>query len=84
MGTQRGHSSEYPQSIFLIKIKKNWYTPAYSIFHYMKLGFKGVFMARTCYPDEGYYIYSMTSQFALQVISIFIYSVYNQHNYIID
>ena len=36
---RRGGSNEYPQSMFWSKNKKNRYTP------------KGVFIARTCFPD---------------------------------
>ena len=48
----RGGSYEYPQSMFWSKNKKNMYTPANPIFFYIKVGFKGVFIARTCFPDE--------------------------------
>ena len=41
-------SNEYTQSMFLSKHKKNRYTPAYPSF---KVGFKGVFVAWTCFPD---------------------------------
>ena len=47
----RGGSNEYPQSMFWSKNKKNRYTPAYPSFTYIKVGFKGVFIARTCFPD---------------------------------
>ena len=49
---RRGGSNEYPQSLFWSKIKENRYTPANSSFFYIKVGFKGVFIARTCFPDE--------------------------------
>ena len=32
--------------------KKNRYTPAYPVFYYIKGRFKGVYIARTCFPDE--------------------------------
>ena len=41
----------YPQSMFWSKNKKNRYTPAYPSFCYIKVGFKGVFISRTCFPD---------------------------------
>ena len=41
---RRGGSNEYPQSMFWSKNKKIRYTPANS-------SFKGVFIARTCFPD---------------------------------
>ena len=44
---RRGGSNEYPQSMFWSKIKKNRYT-----FYYIKVRFKGVFIAQTCFPDE--------------------------------
>ena len=45
----RGGSNEYPQSMFWSKDKKNRCIPQ---FYYIKVGFKGVFIARTCFPDE--------------------------------
>ena len=48
---RRGGSNEYPQSMFWSKNKKNRYTPAYPIFCYINVGFKGVFITRTCFPD---------------------------------
>ena len=48
---RRGGSNEYPQSMFWSKHKKNRYTPANPSFFYVKVGFKGVFIARTCFPD---------------------------------
>ena len=49
---RRGGSNEYPQSMFWSKNKKNRYTPANPSFFYIKVGFKGVFNTRTCFPDE--------------------------------
>ena len=49
-----GGSNEYPQSMFWSKNKKNRYTPAYpsfTIVMYIKMGFTGVFVARTYFPD---------------------------------
>ena len=37
--------------MFWSKNKKNRYTPANPSFFYIKVGFKGVFIARTCFPD---------------------------------
>ena len=48
---RRGCSNEYPQSMFWSKNKKNRYTLANPQFYYIKVGFKGVFIARTCFPD---------------------------------
>ena len=42
-----GGSNEYPQSMFWSKNKKNRYTPAYPSL----VGFKGVNITRTCFPD---------------------------------
>ena len=49
---RRGGSNEYPQSMFWSKNKKNRYTPDYPQFFYIKVGFKGVHIAQTCFPDE--------------------------------
>ena len=49
---RQGGSIEYPQSMFWSKHKKNRYTPAYPSFtRYIKEGFNGEFIARTCFPD---------------------------------
>ena len=48
---QRGGSNEYPQSMFWSKNKKTMYTRVNPIFFYIKVGYKGVFITRTCYPD---------------------------------
>ena len=51
---RRGGSNEYPQSMFWSKNKKNGYTPANPSFAiYIKVGFKGVYITWTCFPDEG-------------------------------
>ena len=42
-------SKEYPQSMFWIKNKKKRYTPVNPSF--IKVGFKEVFITRTCFPD---------------------------------
>ena len=49
---RRGGSNEYPQSMFWSKNKKNRYAPCIPQFFYIKVGFKGVFIARTCFPDD--------------------------------
>ena len=49
---RRGGSNEYPQSMFWNKNKKNRYTPANPSFFYIMVGFTGVYIARTCFPDE--------------------------------
>ena len=38
---QRGGSNEYPQSMFLIRNKKNNLYPCKPQFYYIKVGFKG-------------------------------------------
>ena len=48
---QRGGSNEYPQSVFWSKNKKIG-MPCIPQFYYINVGFKGVFIARTCFPDE--------------------------------
>ena len=48
---RRGGSNEYPQSMFRTKNKKKKsYTPAYHSL-LIKVGLKGVFIERTCFPD---------------------------------
>ena len=47
----RGGSTEYPQSMFWVKNKKNRYSPAYPKFYSVKKRYKGVFIAWTCFPD---------------------------------
>ena len=47
---QRGGSNEYPQSMFCSKNKKYVY-PSKPHFFSIKVGCKGVFVTRTCYPD---------------------------------
>ena len=42
----------YPQCMFWIKNKKIRYTPAYPSFAIIKVGFRGVYIAQTCFPDE--------------------------------
>ena len=50
---RRGGSNEYPQSMFWSKNKKNRYTlTCIPQFYYMKVGFKGVFITRTCFPGD--------------------------------
>ena len=46
----RGVSKEYPQSMFWSKNNRYMYTPA-NPFYYIKVGFKGVFIALTNFPD---------------------------------
>ena len=49
---RRGGSDEYPQCMFWIKIKQKRYTPANPQFFYIKVGIKGVYIARTFFSDE--------------------------------
>ena len=42
--------------MFWIKNKKIMYTPENPSFFYIKVGFKGVFIARTCFPDRHYQV----------------------------
>ena len=47
---RRGGSNEYPQCMFWIKNNKIRYTPANpSFFFYIKVGYKGVYIAWTCF-----------------------------------
>ena len=48
---QRGGSNEYPQSMFWSKKKEKYVYPSKPHFFYIKVGCKGVFITRTCYPD---------------------------------
>ena len=66
---RRGGSNEYPQSMFLSKSKKNRYTPSYPSFANIKVGFKGVYITRTCFRD----VYRNAQQRAM---CIYIYIVY--------
>ena len=47
----RGGSNEYLQCMFWTKNKKIRYTPANPIFFYINVGFKGVYISRTYFPD---------------------------------
>ena len=49
---RRGGSNEYPQSMFWSKNKKNRYTVHTKVF--IKVGYKGVFISRECFPDQMY------------------------------
>ena len=49
---RRGGSNEYPQSMFWSKNKKNSYTPAKPSFFLYESKYKGVYISRTCFPDE--------------------------------
>ena len=51
---QQGGSNEYPQSMFWSKNKKKYVYPSKPHFFYIKVGCKGVFITRTCYPDVSY------------------------------
>ena len=51
---QRGGSNEYTQSMFWSKNKKKYVYPSKPHFFYIKVGCKGVFITRTCYPDGDY------------------------------
>ena len=42
----------YPQSMLWSKNKKNRYTPVYPSFAIIKVGFKGVYITRTCFHSE--------------------------------
>ena len=62
---RRGGSNEYTQSMFWSKIKKNRYTPAYpsfAIYEYVKVGFNGVYITRTCFHD-GTILFSLYCHF---------------------
>ena len=46
----RGGSNVYPQCMFWIKNKKIRYAPVNPQFRFIKMGFKGVCISRTCFP----------------------------------
>ena len=60
----RGGSNEYPQSMFWIKNKKNRYTPCKPQFFYIRVRFKGIYISRTCFPDEMFFRGEITSEFS--------------------
>ena len=51
---RRGGSNEYPQSMFWSKNKKKKVYPCKPQFCYKKVGFKGVNITRTRFPDESF------------------------------
>ena len=57
-----GGSKEYPQPMFWSKNKKNRYTLAYPcmpLVGYIKVGYKGVKISRTCFSDVLPYKYKV-------------------------
>ena len=51
VGTRRGGSNEYPQSMILSRNKKNNVYPCKPQFYYIKMGFKGVKIIKACFRD---------------------------------
>ena len=51
---RRGGYNKYPQSMFWIKNKKKG-IPCIPQFYCIRVGYKGVFIARTCFPDDLYF-----------------------------
>ena len=51
---RRGGSNEYPQAMFLSRNKKNNVYPCKPRFYYIKVGFKGVKIAKACLCDVHY------------------------------
>ena len=49
---RRGGSSEYTQSMFLSRNKKNNVYPCKLQFYYIKVGFMGVKIIQVCFRDE--------------------------------
>ena len=41
----------YPQSMFWIKNMTKFVYPCRIQFYYIKVGFKGIYISRTCFPD---------------------------------
>ena len=50
--SHRSSSNEYPQSMFWSKNTKKKVYPCIPQFYCIKVGFKGVYITRTCFPDE--------------------------------
>ena len=48
---RQGGSNEYPQSMFLSKNKKKKVCFCIPQFYFIKVGFKGVHISWTCFPD---------------------------------
>ena len=53
---RRGGSNKYPQSMFRSKNKTHVY-PCKTHFYYLKVGYKGVYISRTCFPDDKKCVY---------------------------
>ena len=49
---RRCGSNVYPQSMIRIKNKKEQVYPCKTQFYYIKVGFKGIFIAWPCFPDD--------------------------------
>ena len=49
---RRGGSNEYQQSMFWIKKTKTGIPCKPQVFFYIKVGFQGIYISRTCFPDE--------------------------------
>ena len=56
---RRGGSNEYPQCMFRSKNKKIGIPLHTPVLLYIKMGFNGVFIARTCFPDDIYFVLSL-------------------------
>ena len=64
---RQGVSNKYPQSMFWIKNKKNKYTPANPSFT-IQVGFMGVFIAWTCFPDAKEWLTGTVSSIPIHMI----------------
>ena len=74
---RQGGSNEYQQSMFWSKIRKIG-IPLQTHFNYIKVGFKGVFIARTCVSG----VHILSSYLMYQINSIeYRNSVYSQTTY---
>ena len=86
---RRGGSNEYPQSMFLAKIRKIMYTPVNPFFYYIKVGFKGqnnIGMFSWCFlTQELRYFCSVYGIFKSSTIKLNSYTLligyYEQGNY---
>ena len=63
---RRGGSNEYLQSMFEAKIRKIGIPQ----FCYIKVGFKGVYMSRTCFPDVYWWWHAQNMIFVYKFLSM--------------
>ena len=67
----QGGSNKYPQSMFLEQKYEKYVYPCIPQFYYIKVGFKGVIIAPTCFPDDPGTLYTHNMDFAGRRTSIY-------------